>query len=41
MINFFFCDTRLERSTQEKLEEIDQRLQEALDNLQRRRGQRE
>ncbi|NIV39027.1 MAG: DNA-directed RNA polymerase subunit beta', partial [Anaerolineae bacterium] len=33
--------TRLERSTQEKIEEIDERLQEALDNLQRRRGQRE
>ncbi|MFN2219953.1 MAG: DNA-directed RNA polymerase subunit beta', partial [Anaerolineae bacterium] len=33
--------TRLERSTQEKVEEIDTRLQEALDNLQRRRTQRE
>jgi DNA-directed RNA polymerase subunit beta' len=33
--------TRLERSTQEKVEEIDARLQEALDNLQRRRTQRE
>ena len=32
---------RLERSTQEKIEEIDVRLQEALDNLQLRRGQRE
>jgi DNA-directed RNA polymerase subunit beta' len=33
--------TRMERSTQEKIEEIEQRLQEALDNLQHRRGQRE
>jgi DNA-directed RNA polymerase subunit beta' len=33
--------TRMERSTQEKIEEIDQRLQEALDNLQHRRRQRE
>ena len=32
---------RLERSTQEKIEEIGERLQEALDNLQLRRGQRE
>ena len=33
--------TRLERSNQEKIEEIDARLQEALDNLQRRRSQQE
>ncbi|MEJ2208586.1 MAG: DNA-directed RNA polymerase subunit beta', partial [Anaerolineae bacterium] len=33
--------TRLERSSQEKVAEIDMRLQEALDNLQRRRQQRE
>jgi len=33
--------TRLERSSQEKIAEIDMRLQEALDNLQRRRQQRE
>ena len=33
--------TRMERSTQEKIEEIEQRLQEALDNLQHRRRQRE
>jgi len=33
--------TRLERSSHEKIAEIDMRLQEALDNLQRRRGQRE
>jgi DNA-directed RNA polymerase subunit beta' len=33
--------TRLERSTHEKLAEIDLRLQEALDNLQRRRTQQE
>jgi len=33
--------TRIERATQEKIAEIDTRLQEALDNLQRRRKQRE
>jgi DNA-directed RNA polymerase subunit beta' len=33
--------TRIERATQEKVAEIDTRLQEALDNLQRRRKQRE
>jgi DNA-directed RNA polymerase subunit beta' len=33
--------TRMERSTQEKIAEIEMRLQEALDNLQRRREQRE
>ncbi len=33
--------TRIERGTQEKIAEIDTRLQEALDNLQRRRKQRE
>jgi DNA-directed RNA polymerase subunit beta' len=33
--------TRIERATQEKISEIDARLQEALDNLQRRRKQRE
>jgi DNA-directed RNA polymerase subunit beta' len=33
--------TRIERATQEKITEIDARLQEALDNLQRRRKQRE
>ncbi|HSJ54384.1 MAG TPA: DNA-directed RNA polymerase subunit beta', partial [Anaerolineae bacterium] len=33
--------TRIERATQEKISEIDTRLQEALDNLQRRRKQRE
>jgi DNA-directed RNA polymerase subunit beta' len=33
--------TRIERATQEKIAEIDARLQEALDNLQRRRKQRE
>jgi DNA-directed RNA polymerase subunit beta' len=33
--------TRLERSSQEKVTEIEMRLQEALDNLQRRRRQRE
>jgi DNA-directed RNA polymerase subunit beta' len=33
--------TRLERSSQEKISEIEARLQEALDNLQRRRMQRE
>ncbi len=33
--------TRLERSSQEKVAEIEMRLQEALDNLQRRRRQRE
>ncbi len=34
-------NTRLERSTHEKISEIDLRLQEALDNLQRRRRQQE
>jgi DNA-directed RNA polymerase subunit beta' len=33
--------TRLERATHEKIVEIEQRLQEALDNVQRRRKQRE